>query len=251
MELQNGKVRSARKLGLKYLKMAERNAQSEHNLMGIGDTYFDLGDYKIASDYFRRACMIRNSYFNLNNFGLSLYMQNEYKDASKCFKKALDYCNDLDYADIYPVKSVILSAYAFSMLKFDIRKTRALSVKLIHSDVCHIDIDEFALAYLCGDYQLAYSFIKNLFDSWSLDISTMAMVFDCLFKLRKNYEAKEYLRLQIESLHGYVYDISKEINNVNKAFADSKYREKVISDFRYIPQILKQCYYVHCFCGKG
>jgi len=246
MVLQNGKMRNASKLGLKYLKMAENYFRSHLNLMAIGEGYFNIKEYKLASEYFRHANRIRNLYTNYNNWGVSLYMQCKYVDASKCFKKALALCNDYDYYDIYPAKSNIFYSYAFSLLQYDKMKCSTVLKKLIHSNISHIVIDEFILAYFCNDFQLAEKFIENMLDTWKLDIPVIAMVFDCLFKLKKNDVASKYLRLQIELLEGYEYDIRREINCVKQVFTKSDCRDKVINEYRYVPSIMTNCYYINC-----
>ncbi|HEX2937943.1 MAG TPA: hypothetical protein VHO66_03390, partial [Ruminiclostridium sp.] len=52
MELSNGVIRNANKIGLKYLKAAELYEKSHINLMAIGQVYFNKKDYNTSSNYF-------------------------------------------------------------------------------------------------------------------------------------------------------------------------------------------------------
>ena len=246
MELSNGDVRNATKIGLKYLKMAESFEQSHLNLMAIGQVYFNQKDYNTASDYFRRTCELSSHYINFNNLGVSLYMLRRYEEASVYFQYALDQCNELDYSDIFPSKSTIYSSYAFSILQYNKEKSLEILRQMIKLDISHIEVDEFALAYLCNDLRSAVNLCQNMFDNWRVDIPVMAMVFDCLLDLEEKDEAEKYLNYQLKQLEGYSYNTKAEINKVKKLFNQSDYRKKEISNFQYIPPLMRYCYYADC-----
>jgi tetratricopeptide (TPR) repeat protein len=244
MELHNGKVCSADKLGLKYLKLAETYLQSHLNLMAIGNYYFRMKEYKTATEYFRRGCNLCNSYDNYYNLGVALYLQENYEEATINFEKALDLCNTSDEIEI-------CVSYAFSSLHRDKRKAYNILQQILEFQNNDMKMDEFVLAYLCGDMQLARNLIKPMFDIYSVGISEMAMVFDCLFQLGKEAEAEEYLKYQIEILQGYSYNIKPKISSTKQIFDNFAYREKAISDFRYTPPLIAQCYFIGCKKHNG
>nr|WP_319489345.1 hypothetical protein [uncultured Caproiciproducens sp.] len=244
IELPNGKVHSARKLGLKYLKRAEAYSQSQLNLMAIGDVYFNEKSYDVASDYFRRACKFNDYYISLNNLGASLYMLGKYEEASTNFQNALSHCNCSDYSDIYPAKSTIYSSYAFSVVHYNKEESLDILHRMLKSDISHIEVDEFVLAYLCNDLLLAKKLCQRMFDSWHVDASVMAMVFDCLFMLKEGNEAEKYLNYQLKHLAGYDYNTKPEIYRLKKSFSQHDYRKEEIANFQYSPPLIKGCHYV-------
>ena len=245
MELPDGRVRSAAKLGLKYLKKAEAYSQSQQNLMAIGDVYLSQKEYETAENYFRGACNLGNSYIAFNNLGASLYMQNKCKESLKYFEKAIDLC---DHSDI---KAEICVSYAYAMLEVDKKKCHKIITEIIGPNALSFpwqmfDADEFVLLYLCDDLQSASKLCKALFKQNFIESFVLAMIFDCLFKVGKDDEAKECLNLKIKSLEGYDYDIRKEVNEANKAFASPDFRKILIAKYSSGTPIIRDCYYCGC-----
>lgn len=231
--------RGATKLGISYLKKAAIYQKSELTLRTLGKVYFEAREYKEAGESFRLACELKPDYASLYNLAVSRYKQRMYEDSTTWFKKSLDLCEASGYADTY-------IAYAFSLLHCDQQQCLGALHKLLKYDISHLEMDLFILAYLCNDLLEAEKQIKSMFDHWSVDIPIMAMIFDCLFKLGKDGEAKEYLKYKIESLEGYDYNIKVEINQTKKAFSSSDYRKKLIDHYHYEMPLIQQCCYYGC-----
>lgn len=241
IEQTNGKTRSAKKLGLKYLKKAESQSQSGLNVMAIGDWYYVSEDYESALDYYKRAYDLNASCANSNNLGAALYRLGRYDEAVSFFGRAVDKCGAES-------RSTVTLSYAF-LLVYDGDKKRAHEVLTgLTSTPELIDPDVLALAFLCGDCLLAENIIQPLLDTFYVDSPVMAMIVDCLLSLGQESNAIEYLDRQIDLVQGFDYNTKPEISRLNKLlmFSDSNYRETVISEYRYVPQLIKQCYYIGC-----
>jgi Tetratricopeptide repeat. len=239
MELPNGKIRNARKLGMKYLKKAEEYQKSNLTFLALGDVFFENKDYEEASRCFSQACGLKCDYASMYNLALSFYRQELYKEALKWFEKALDVCEKADHDKIF-------EAYLFSLLQIDKKMCREKLSHLLETNIVPMDIDVFVLAYLCDELQAAERQIEYYFKHFSLDLEEMAMAFDCLFKLNKREEAQKYLELQMKSLNGYDYNVQPEIQRLKKVFSDDEYRKNIASSFRYIRPLIKQCCYYGC-----
>lgn len=240
LQLRNGRVRSADKLSLRYLMSAEKYSISYLNLMAIGNWNFISQNYVEASNYFRRACNITDSYVSYNNLGVSLYLQYQNDESILCLEKALRLCDNTDeIGEIY-------LTYIFSLLRKDKKQALDILHQMIKFNIKHMEMDLFIVAFLCGDLQLASTIISPMFMFWQIDIPVIAMVFECLFQLGQNDTAKQYMEYQINCLEGYDYSTKKEIDSVKKAFYQKEYRKKAISDFHYIPLLIQPCYYIGC-----
>lgn len=180
MFLKSGKTQIALKLGLKYLKKAESFTRTYENVMAIGKAFYRLNNCKSASDYYRIAITLKEDCLSLNNLGASLYHLNEYKDASY-ISKAIEKCTSSKDANIISDKPELYSSYAFSLLRFDKNKSHKVLKQILEKDFFHIEIDEFTIAYLCGDFQLAGSLCPELFKKWHLQPPDIAMVLDCFY----------------------------------------------------------------------
>ena len=241
LELPNGRVRGAIKLGYKYLNLAEQCFQSHKNLSAIGDIHFSWKDYVLAANYFKRSYNLQDNYLYANNYAASEYMQGNYMKASKYFKTAFDSCNNSDD------RFEIYISYAYALIKVDMEKCLKIVHDAIESyDSYHMEMDEFILAYFCEDFIFAASLIKRMFDYWSIDDHVLAMVFECLFKLNRGEEANEFLQLQIKSLQGYDYNTNKRVKSAKLMFSNAEYRKSLISEYKYIAPIIKGCYYIDC-----
>ncbi len=240
IQFKNGKTRNATKLGGEYLLKAQSYSISEINQRAISNMYYYKKDFQTAESYYNQAYKINNNYINLNNICSCLYMQDKYKEAAENYEKVLMLCNDtVDMADIY-------SSYAFTLLKIDKKKTRNFLNKVLKSDIDHILVDVFVLAYFCDDFLLANKLLKPMQKNWSCNCNVMAMAFDCLLRLNQADEAKEYLLSETEILKDQSYDNKKEIVCLEKAFSSEEYRKHLISNYRFMPLLIETCCYYGC-----
>jgi len=231
--------RKANSLGVSYLKKAEVDRKSCLTLRALGNAFFEVADYKKASDSFRHACELKHDYASMYNLALSLYRQNRFDDALIWFEKALNDCETPDRAETY-------TAYMFSLLQVDKDKCREKLSRFLEGGTEHMEVDKFILAYLCDDLQAAEGQIKPMIEHYWASLEEMAMVFDCLIKLNKREAAAIHLKLKIEMLLESDYNMRSEIMNLKKAFSDDEYRNEIISSFRFVQPLVVQCCYYGC-----
>lgn len=231
--------RRAKKLGISYLKKAELYQKSRLTMLGLGQAYFEIKDYKEASKNFQEAYEYKPDYATTHDLALSFYMQGMYREASMWFKKALSICSRDDYAETCAI-------YAFSLLQIDKRKCHEVLSDLLKDDTEYMEVEKFTLAYLCNDLEAAVSQIKPMLEHFSIEVEEMAMVFDCLFKLDKKEEAMEYLRNKVEFLEECDYNFQPEIKRLKKVFSQEEYRKEAILSYQYIIPPVKQCCYYGC-----
>lgn len=231
--------RSAKKSGVYYLKKAEKLQKSNLTLLALGYVLFEDEDYEEASMNFKQASELKFDYESVYNLALSLYRQGIYKDAVEWFEKALAICDNSNRIETY-------MAYTFSLLKIDREKCSKELNNLLENDTAYIELEKFTLAYLCNDLQAAERQIKPMLEHFSIDIEEMAMVFECLFRLNKGDEAAEYLKNKVEQLKESSYNFQSKIKRLKKVFVQEEYRKEIISSYRYIAPLFKQCCYYGC-----
>lgn len=238
MELANGKIISAKKQGLKYLKKASSFSNSYINLMAIGDWHFSEKDYLNAECYYRLAYNMHASSDVLANLGSTLFIQQKYNEAGAIFEQALRIC-EVDRKDEINLE------YAFSLVYNNKRSKTVKSILESLEDKENPDV--LVLAYLNEDMQLVDELIERVVDNYHIDIPIVAMVIDCLLKLEKQIKAKEFLNEQIENLKGFDYNIKSEINRLSKLTENTNARNIEITNYRYLPGIYKICYFIGCW----
>lgn len=237
LQLSSGKMRGARKLGMKYLLKAERSDQAQQNLLAIGDLCFKQRDFDRACMYYKKADKFEESYCVNNNWGAALYIQGAYDESLIYLKKALEACNDT-----YD-KPEIVSTYAFALLQTD--KKKCHDVLLSYKESVSLNPpDEFVLLYLCDSYDAAAMMIKQMFEEYFVDPIVMAMIVDCLLRLDKPDEAKLYYELELELLEDLDYNMKKEIESLKQAFVQADYRKELVREYQYQPRIIQHAYYI-------
>jgi len=237
MELSNGKIISAKKHGLKYLKKASSFSNSYINFMAIGDWYFRERDYLNAECYYRKVYNLHTTSDVIANLGFSLFMQQKYNEASTIFEEGLHIC-EIDKKD------EINLAYAFSLVYSN--KSRKHVQRVLETLEDKGNCDVLALAYFNGDMKLVEELIEVIADNYYISIPTIAMVIDCLLGLEKQNEAKEFLSEQVEKLKEFDYDIEDEFNSLSKLIENEDTRNTEISNYRYFPRIYRICYFIGC-----
>jgi tetratricopeptide (TPR) repeat protein len=243
----DGWIRHAEKLGIKYLLKAASIEKSVLNLSAIAFGYLKAREYRQAVPYFEQALQAADNqmkdYVFHNNYGAALYSAGMHADAVGRFEKALDYCGDND--DRYEVNV----SYAYSLQKVDDRRfsevLAAMLQRLGDYEEAMLKADLFVLSYLGRDFQSAYA-LHSLFDIFHLDPPVVAMVLDLLIGLGKAGEAAECLERHLEGLRGCEYDVSKEVEAAQLSLASAKFQKRQISDYRYTPHRMLQCFYLGC-----
>ena len=231
--------RSAEKLGIRYLKKAETYQRSHLTYSALGDIYFKNRDYEEAGMSFRQACELVSDYKTLYNYAISLYELRAYKEAMNWFEKALHNCDISNFAEMY-------ASYLYTLLHSDRDLCCEKLPCLLKDDTNMMESDKFIISYLCDELLTAESLIKPMLKRFHLGGDTIAMIFSCLFRLHKDAEAAELLKLVTRKLEGYEYNVKLEIKQINKIYSDVSYRNKMIASFRYAGSLLPQCFYYGC-----
>ena len=147
--MENGRMRSAVKQGIKLLVKAGSFRMSGSNLAAIARAYLKLNNFEMATNYYDQAIKEMNNYALYNNCGVALYQVNQYEKASIYFSKALDICPNHDE------KLEIIISYAYASLEIDKMQCNRIINDLTNaSDLSSqmLDIEKFVLLYLCDDF---------------------------------------------------------------------------------------------------
>lgn len=231
--------RGADKWGIGYLQKAETYQSSHLTQAALGKAFFTLADYAQAAKHFEKACTIKDEYASACNFALTLYRQKKYAEAAKWFEKAVDMSDAANQAET-------CAAYLFSLLQTDKRKCQAALHNILKLDAAFMEMDKFLLSYFCKDWPAAESQIEMIINSWSLDVTEMAVVLDYLLISKQEQRAADLVNQRMAELKEYDYDVRTAMNQINKAFAQADYRKGLISSFQYIRPLVSQCCYYGC-----
>lgn len=237
MELRDGRMRSAEKLGLKYLKAAEGLESSLQNKMALGGYYFRQGDYETAMPYYRDADSLDDSYEASNNLGACLYLVGDMVGARTCFDKAFDLCESADD------KATILTSYAFALLAAD----RVKCLEILNTEKRSLSLylpDEFVLLYLSGEIEAASVCVMRLISEYAVDPPVVAMALDCLLRLERKDEARSVLETVLENLEGLGGGMQRELAQIRRAYESPEARSELIGEFRYFPPIITPSCYI-------
>ena len=241
LQLKAGKVRKALGLGCKFLERAkEFGLESPQNLLALGGGYYDQGEYKKAEREFFEAIKLGESKVAPYNYGVVAFLLKDYHNSTK-------------YLEKYFTQSLLSGEamdehllYVFSLLHHDTSKANGALRKLLASGISHIEMDSFILAYLCDEMILAKNLCEKMFTLWAVPPVVMAMVFDCMFRLKLPSEAKRYKDLQEKNLENYDYDTKREVCEIKKVFVNKKYRDSMIQSYAFQPLLKRGCYYIGC-----
>ena len=239
------KIGEAKRLGIKYLKKAEKIERSYNCLMAIGDAYFDLKKYKAAIKYYSKANNFSNNYISFYNLGVCYYKRKKYFEASNFFKQALDNFGNVPTGVPTISKGKIFISYAFSVYQFDRNKFIKIVQQISPKELEGYELDEFTLWYLSNDFDHAIDILPKMFEHWSVDTDVMAMVFDVLIYFDRKDEAIEHINDKLESLEESSYNTRAEQRKLKKLISNAHYREKVISKFYFARYIFKDCYCIY------
>jgi tetratricopeptide (TPR) repeat protein len=66
-------------------------------LNSLGICYSELGNWKVARDFWERAFLVRPSCASSSNVGNVLYYEGRFSDSARYYQYALEYCDTTDY----------------------------------------------------------------------------------------------------------------------------------------------------------
>lgn len=239
------KIGEAKRLGIKYLKKAEKMEQSYKNIMALGDAYFDLKKYKVAIKYYSKASNFSDNYISFYNLGVCYYEQKKHSEASTYFKQALEKFGNVPTGVPTISKGKINISYAFSVYQHDRNEFIKIVQQIPLVDFEGYELYEFILWYLCNNFEIAIDILPKMFEHWGVSTDVMAMVFEVLIYFDKKDEAIEHINDKLESLKESSYNTRTEQRKLKKLISNTHYRKKVISKFHYTQNIFKDCYYIY------
>ena len=251
MDLSNGKTRSAIKDGIRLFQEAlQYKSDAAISYAALGAAYADLaffrhGEYADAEKAYRKAISLEENWQRWYSLGAIRNEFGDYEEAASCFQKALSLC-DGDQED--KTNTELIYIYCVSLYDKS-RSIKLLQTFLSMGNPCFSITNMayiFLLAYQCRDYMNAILWLEKALPILHLDISQLAMAFDCYEKMEKSDKILWLFDLQMKKFDGFnqTYCIKNEVRKVKKIFLDSTYRNKIISVYKLGFSIIKEDYYV-------
>lgn len=248
MTLKKQMVRNAKKIGFRLLQSAEKHGFAYENQMALGDFHFNSKEYRIAVDYYNRACKIKQTVNVLRNLGITFYLQEEYVNASLYFEKAISMCKEPQSFEEHG--DTIWAGYAYSTIKFDKKKARIILDEIFKHQFSFMEANKFALAYLCGNFDIAGQYADKLFEAEVPDTYQLAMIYDYFAYIGKKEKGIGYVQERIDELNEIPYNTKKKISQLEEMVINQCFREEMIQSYIYPLSITSSCYYIGCLVHK-
>lgn len=202
----------------------------------LGYLYFSQRRYKKAVYRYKKAYCKNRDFSTAYNVAVSYYKMRKDPQAAIWAAKALEKGTEAEQAE-----ATILKLFAMQDLKTCDDPQDRERLREIHDPF--LREEKFVLTYLAGDREEARKQIGLLLDTYCLEPSVMAMVFDCLLSQNLTRDANAALECRIEQLRGYDYNVKSEIRQLQKAFLRESYRKRMIASYRYNhPAIFQERY---------
>ena len=218
MLLENGDIRSALKVGLRYLlKAAKYN--NHMCFSNIATAWMELGENKSAYDCFSKAYEISGDIIAQYNMCVCLFRMKQYKQAIEFLRPLTDSFCTKSIINQGGQSPDILLAYSHFYCG-NINSCMEIVRKQIESNQYVSRHDIFHLLFLCGKYKEALCECKRLFDEWFPTLYLIAMVAECVSQTG--------------------IDIQKDIPQDrlrlwNNLLKNDEYRAKNINTYTYVP----------------
>lgn len=179
MLLKNGKVRSAKKLGLRNLLKASVYGEDWRNYISAATAALECDDIGLAYQLFLKAYHLNEDKLILYNVAGCLYWLKEYEESLKIFE-LLREDSSIEYIIQNEGRHPLLAlAYCENMLCN--KKKSAEYLKMYQEQCDEEDLwDVFCLRYLCGMYEEALAGSRELLKKWCLSTPLLAMLADCI-----------------------------------------------------------------------
>ena len=222
--MKDGKVRKANCLGLRYLDMSRKITETYQNDMALGYVYSEMKQYKMSSNAFNKACIIKPSFASMYNYGIVCLNNRDFAQASFSIKASIEMC------PIEMVKDVYIS-YLYALCFISTSDCLKAMHDLPETIIDGSDVDLIAVAYICGYYEFIIEHVDDVFKKWYLEIPIIAMITDCFLMLNDHNKAEKYINMQLSELKGFDVPMKNEINNTKRVLSDEKYRTHIIGSF--------------------
>lgn len=232
--LSEYKRRNANFLGLCYLNKALKKQCTYQNCFGLGVGNFAINNFHEAEQHFKKAFQTKNSCSSLYNLGVTQISQGKYADASYTLNKCIKLFSENNEMETF-------AAYLYSLSFWN----KDLCVNYLRNidDSCVFssEMDLFAIAYLCDEYDLAADLCKVMFARWRVDFGVMAMVLNLFLKSGNRKAAESYLAMQVERLKEFRQ--YSEMKRTYQLYNDEIYRQSIVSEYRVKFPIVKENIY--------
>lgn len=178
---KNGKVRSAKKIGLYYLLKASTYSCDWRNCVSTATTAWECGDLHLSYKMLLKSnqlCYDNTIYYNI---GCCLYWLEDYVNALAIFKSL---CTESVINRIISCGGQNpLLVLAYCQLKLHNIKECIESIQEYRSTWAKEDyFDVFCLRYYCGMYSEALSECRELLNEWYPTDFLLAVIADCIYK---------------------------------------------------------------------
>lgn len=229
---KNGRWRSAKSVGLRYMIKASQMERRSLNLFNIATVLYSLGRVGEAFLYFQDAFTIEPTSTTQYNIGVCLLTSGNYEEAEKIFSllKKKDVSEILSHGGVDPAVP-----YAFSQCLTNVH-LGTLDTEQIESLPATGD-EKIALFYLCGNFRSVIEYSPIILSEWHLEDSLIAMIFDSIDK--ENHLAEEK-KVEVLKL------ISSNYKEMKTLASCADERDKCIKQFTYVPPLAELCGYYGC-----
>lgn len=230
--LKNGRVQSAKKVGLNYLLKATSYETNWYNSINIATIFLELGDIPYAYRFLLSAYAFKQDNRVLYNIGVCLFRLGKFEEASSVFKVLSESCEIADILKNGGTHPLIILAYCQNKLN---NKTKCIEYVRHYRELYNLEerLDIFHLRYLCGMYEEALSEIFELLKEWYPTQSILAMVIECLSHTPEYFSRVEAM---IDPMHKKQWKILK---------GSPSLRSKMIDDYSYVPPTICLYQYIN------
>ena len=243
-ESSKGKIKSCKKLGLRYLEKANKYEELFANNMALGNIYYDNNNYSKACEYFQKACDINSTYISNYNLACTYFKLNRMTDSYQTIKKSVNLighdnfnCENSDKVQIYLL-------CAFVTLTFNITEATEFLNKLLNFNLLFFEEDIFALAFLTKKVNIALDYSKKVISDYHSENSIYAMIFDLYYQCDLNEDVNAIFNNINEKLEGYDFYNKRQLIPLLKIKNEAEFRLSETNKYNYYPQLIYDSYYI-------
>lgn len=249
LEMKNGQVRSAVKLGIQYLQKAEKIQETPLNLTNLGEAYFKNAqyqshlkeDYEKALAYYTRANEMEAASWRLYNMAACLWKLGRYDRAYMALGQLHENYSKESILKGCGRRAVMPFALLFIQCHEPEQKTSFLKDPLI-TDNTEEELDvleRFIIYYFCADLERAAQLSEEILNKWEPDPPELAMIIDCFIRKKKFQEVSALI--QYVSEH---YSVKNRL--LRKLVREPAFRTQTIKSFHYEMNIAYTCGFYGC-----
>ena len=228
---KNGTIRSAKRIGLRYLIKAAEFGVDWRNYASIATALFDENAVADAYQWFSKAYELSTDICILYNIGVCLFRLGDYQRAAEIFESL---CDDISVSCIMeangqnPYLILAYCQYKLNMVQNCIDSIRKFREIWIVDD----RFDTFCLRFLCGLFGEALSECRELLDEWYPTTYILAMIVECM--------------IQVPSFTFTLVEAELPItkHTWHLLWTNKVFRKKKIDEYTYIPPAICMYHFI-------